>query len=148
MESGNLTHVGTQYVVMNFMLYSSSPQGRRLFEELLIGNPYDIDIKLDNNSKNRNAEIINSLLKTMGLRLVFNKKLKKKKYLYKRLLFRTIPKPKMDNISLQEESKQPDGKKLLYKRLLFRSIKDDLPRRKINVGDFVEQSSNKEDINE
>ena len=148
MESGNLTHVGTQYVVMNFMLYSSSPQGRRLFEELLIGNPYDIDIKLDNNSKNRNAEIINSLLKTMGLRLVFNKKLKKKKYLYKRLLFRTIPKPKMDNISLQEEPKQPDGKKLLYKRLLFRSIKDDLPRRKINVGDFVEQSSNKEDTNE
>lgn len=73
MESGDLAHMGMQYVVMNLMLYSSSPQGRRLFENLLIGDPYDIDIKLDKDSKNRNAEIINALLKTMGLRLVFQK---------------------------------------------------------------------------
>ena len=49
MESSDLAHLGMQYVVMNLMLYSSSPQARRLFEELLIGNPYDIDIKLEFN---------------------------------------------------------------------------------------------------
>lgn len=91
MESGNLSHIGMQYVVMNLMLYSNSPQARRLFENLLIGDPYDIDIKLDMDSKNRNAEIINAMLKTMGLQLVFNKKLKTKKFLVKNIMYRTIP---------------------------------------------------------
>lgn len=79
MESGDLAHLGMQYVVMNLMLYSSSPQARRLFEQLLVGDPYTIDIKLDSTSKNRNAEIINALFKTMGIKLVFNKIPKKKK---------------------------------------------------------------------
>ena len=87
MESGDLVHLGMQYVVMNLMLYSSSPQARRLFEELLIGNPYDINIQLDADSKNRNAEIINALLKTMGLRLVFKKTPKEKKFLYYNLMY-------------------------------------------------------------
>jgi hypothetical protein len=91
MESGDLAHLGMQYVVMNLMLYSSSPQARRLFEQLLIGDPYDIDIKLDTNSKNRNAEIINALLKTMGLKLVFRKIPKKKKQLVKKVMIRDVP---------------------------------------------------------
>lgn len=81
METGDLAHLGIQYVVMNLMLYASSPSARRLFEQLLIGDPYDIDIKLDEDSKNRNAEIINALLKTMGLSLVFKKIPKVKKIL-------------------------------------------------------------------
>lgn len=91
MESCDLCHIGMQYVVMNLMLYSNSPQARRLFEELLIGNPYDIDIRLDGDSKNRNAEIINALFKTMGVRLEFSKTLKKKKYLCNNILYKTIP---------------------------------------------------------
>ena len=91
MESGNLRHLSAQYVIMNLMLYSSSPQGRRLFENLLIGDPYNIDIKLDKTSKNRNAEIINALLKTMGLKLVFKKIPKQKKFLCKRIMIKRIP---------------------------------------------------------
>lgn len=82
MECGNLSHIGMEYVVMNLMMYSSSPQARRLFEELLTtDDPYNIDIKLDSNSKNRNAEIINALLKAVGLKLEFTKIPKEKEYL-------------------------------------------------------------------
>lgn len=91
MEAGDLSHISMQLVVMNFMLYSSSPQGRRLFEQLLIGDPYDIDIKLDRDSKNRNAEIINTLLLTMGLKLVFRKIPKKKKMMVYRTMCKSIP---------------------------------------------------------
>lgn len=91
MESGDLAHLGMQYVVMNLMLYSSSPQARRLFENLLIGDPYNIDIKLDKDSKNRNAEIINALFKTMGLKLVFKKVPKVKKLLAGNVMVKDVP---------------------------------------------------------
>jgi len=73
------------------MLYSSSPQARRLFEQLLIGDPYNIDIKLDKNSKNRNAEIINALLKTMGLEIIFKKIPKVKKHMVGLVMCKTVP---------------------------------------------------------
>lgn len=41
-------------------------------------DPYHVDIVLNSDSKNRNVEILNAYLKTMGLRLTF-KKIKKKK---------------------------------------------------------------------
>ena len=91
MESGDLGHMGVQYVVMGLMLYASSPQARKLFEELLIGNPYDINIQLDKDSKNRNAEIINALIKTMGNELVFKKVPKVKKQLCKRVMCKVVP---------------------------------------------------------
>lgn len=78
MESGNLSHVGIEEVVINLMIHSASPHGRRLAEELLTGDPFNIDIKLDMDSKNRNVEILNAYLKTMGLRLVFEKVYKEK----------------------------------------------------------------------
>jgi DNA-directed RNA polymerase beta subunit len=90
MESGNMAHLGMQYVVMNLMLYSSSPQGRRLFEKLLTGDPYNIDIKLDRDSKNRNAEIINTIFKTMGLKLTFKKVPKKIKRLVSNIMCTTV----------------------------------------------------------
>lgn len=93
MESGDLAHLSMQFVIANLMLYSSSPQGRRLFEQLLVGDPYNIDIKLDKDerTKNRNAEIINTLFKTMGLKLVFNKTPKIKKYLIGNLMIKNQP---------------------------------------------------------
>ena len=90
MESGNMGHIGMQYVVMNLMLYSSSPQGRRLFEQLLTGDPYNIDIKLDKDSKNRNAEIISTIFKAMGLGLRFRKVLKKTKRLCTNVMAKTV----------------------------------------------------------
>ncbi len=91
MESGDEAHLGMQFVIMNLMLYSSSPQARRLFEQLLIGDPYNIDIKLDKNSKNRNAEIINALLKTMGLEIIFKKIPKVKKHMVGLVMCKTVP---------------------------------------------------------
>lgn len=91
METGNLSHLGMQYVIMNLMLYSSSPQGRRLFEQLLTGNPYNIDIKLDKDSNNRNAEIINTIFKAMGVKLVFKKVPKNKKVMFRRVMLKDIP---------------------------------------------------------
>lgn len=78
MELGNLCHAGPDLISQVLMLYSSSPLARRLCEQLQTGDPFNIDIKLDMNSKNRNAEILNVYLKTKGLRLVFKKRLKTK----------------------------------------------------------------------
>lgn len=91
MESGDMMHLGVQYVVMNLMLYSSSPQARRLTEQLLTGDPYNIDIRLDQNSKNRNAEIINALMETMGLQLVFKRIPKQKKEMCLNVMAKVVP---------------------------------------------------------
>lgn len=79
MESGDLAHLGVENVIINLMLHSTSPHGRRLAEELLTGEPFDIDIKLDDMSKNRSVEILNAYFLTMGLELDFKKIPKKKK---------------------------------------------------------------------
>lgn len=79
MESGDLGHIGMENVVSILMIHSVSPQARRLVEQMLTDDPYDIDIKLDDNSVNRTAQIANVYLKTMGYRLKFLKKLKKPK---------------------------------------------------------------------
>lgn len=80
MESGDFDHMGTEYVVINLLLHSLSPHGRRLVEQIATGDPYDVDVKLDSKAKNRSAEILNTRLKTMGYRLVFSKTKKAKKY--------------------------------------------------------------------
>jgi hypothetical protein len=58
------------------MLHSTSPQGRRLTEQMYTCDPFHIDIKLNSDSKNRSAEIANVYLKTIGRRLVFIKRKK------------------------------------------------------------------------
>lgn len=78
METGNLIHLGAELVVQMLMLYSTSPHARRLTSEMLTGDAFNIDVKLDDNSTNRNVEILNVYLKTMGLKLTFKKNLKKK----------------------------------------------------------------------
>lgn len=79
METGDLAHLGMENVIINLMLHSASPHGRRLTEELLTGDPFEIDVKLDDMSKNRSVEILNAYLLTMGLELEFKKIPKKKK---------------------------------------------------------------------
>lgn len=80
MESGDLDHMGSEFVVLNLMLHSSSPHGRRLVEQIAVDDPYNVDVKLDSRAKSRAAEKLNARLKTMGYRLVFKKKRKIKKY--------------------------------------------------------------------
>ena len=80
METGNLIHLGAELVVQMLMLYSTSPHARRLTAEMLTGDAFNIDVKLDMESRNRNVEILNVYLKTMGLKLEFKKIPKKKEH--------------------------------------------------------------------
>lgn len=78
METNNMNHIGADAVIANMMIHSLSPQGRRLVEQMYTGDPFSIDIKLDSNSKNRSAEIAATYLKTIGRRLKFIKRRKKR----------------------------------------------------------------------
>lgn len=84
MESGDLSHMGVENVITGLMLYSASPWGRRLTEELITGDPFDVDVKLDDRSRNRSVEILNAYLTTIGLKLDFEKVPKTKKKIWKR----------------------------------------------------------------
>ena len=68
-----MLHLGSESVIQNLMIHSVSPQARKLVEQMYTCNPYEIDIRLDANSKNRVAEVVNTYLKPIGLRLVFSK---------------------------------------------------------------------------
>ena len=68
-----------EYVVSNLIIHSVSPHGRRKCEEMLTGNPFAINIMMDDECKNRNAEIVNTYLKVKGMRLKFTKSPKAKK---------------------------------------------------------------------
>lgn len=78
MESDQFVHMGIEYVITNLMLHSLSPRGRKQVEQMYTGDPFNIDVKLDTESTNVEVEIMNAYLKTMGLRIVFFKKPKKK----------------------------------------------------------------------
>ena len=77
MEIGNFVHMGADLVSQILMIYSSSPLARQLCAQLETGDPFNVDVKLDMDSKNRNAEILNVYLKTKGLKITFKKHLKK-----------------------------------------------------------------------
>ena len=80
MESGDLDHMGSEFVVLSLMLHSSSPHGRRLVEQIAVGDPYNVDVRLDSRARSRAAEKLNARLKTMGYKLVFKKTKKIKRY--------------------------------------------------------------------
>lgn len=88
MEIGNVGNIGADIVIVMLMIYSLSPDSRIISgEQQLTGDPYNIDIKLDRESTNIKVEIINTKLKTIGLRLVFKKIPKKHKVGFSRLGF-------------------------------------------------------------
>ena len=90
METNDLMHSGVENVIINLMLHSSSPSGRRLCEALLVDNPFDIDIRLDNKCANRSVEILNCYLTTMGLRLKFTRVPKQIKQVYLRKVYTPV----------------------------------------------------------
>ena len=73
MEMSDLLHLNVDNVITTLMIYSASPIGRRLTEEMLTGDPFNVDVKLNAEARNRNVEILNAYLKTQGLRLVFER---------------------------------------------------------------------------
>ena len=78
METNNMVHADPDIIIANMMIHSLSPQGRRLVEQMYTGDPFNIDIKLDSDSKNRSAEIANTYLKTIGRRILFIKRRKQR----------------------------------------------------------------------
>ena len=91
MEFEDLVHMNVEIVIQVLMMLSSSPSARRLNQQLLVGDPFDIDVKLDTDSKSRSVEIVNAYLKTMGLRLVFSKIRKNKNLGAKKVVAVKIP---------------------------------------------------------
>ena len=78
MEINSFNHIGPEKVIEVLLIHSVSPHARHLVEQFSTGDPYAMDIKLDHESTNRSAEIVQTYLKTIGLRLVFKKVAKKK----------------------------------------------------------------------
>lgn len=77
MEMGDLGHIGFEHVITMLMIHSVSPHARRLVEQIFTDDPYMVDIRLDENSSNRSAEILNAYLKAIGFKLIFEKRKKK-----------------------------------------------------------------------
>lgn len=96
MEMGDMTHMGTELVVQVLMLYSSSPEARMLCESAMTGNPYKVDIKLEDTSTNIAAQILGTYLKTIGLALKFYKIPKQKFTPFVKNPFKFVPIPGKD----------------------------------------------------
>ena len=124
MEINNFNHIGSEAVIQNLMIHSVSPQGRKLVEKMYTCNPYDIDIKLDDESTNRVAEIVNTYLKAIGLRLVFAKV---PKYRYKSVItpFKSKNNPVIQPFIVAPEEVEDKVKYLEeYEKFRDKKIKD------------------------
>lgn len=97
METEDERHMGTEVVVHNMMVHSTSPQARRLAESFIEGDPYTVDIKLDGTCKSRSAEKAKVYLKAMGYAIKIYRVPKKKKRLFEVATPVTLPgeKPKL-----------------------------------------------------
>lgn len=85
MEAGNLGHMGFEHVITMLMIHSVSPHARRLVAEMFTGDPYMVNIELDDQSSNRSVEILNTYLKAIGYKLEF---IKRRKKLVKPIMFK------------------------------------------------------------
>lgn len=157
MESGNLAHIGIEKVIINLMLNSLSPHGRRLAETLWVDNPFDINIKIDDEAKNRGVEVFNTYLMVMGLGLRFIKKPKKKQnLLYRPLLYKQTntysdtlrpllykphekENPDLERYLNEIEEKAKSLKPLLYRDLLYK-IEDTIQGGKKNKNENISDS--------
>ena len=78
MESGDMSHLGVETFVTALLIYSLSPIARNELEELWTKDPFNINIELGPDCKNRSVEILNAYFKQIGLKLIFEKHEKKK----------------------------------------------------------------------
>lgn len=117
MESNDAIHLGIENTIIALMLHAASPHATELYEELLIGDPYNIDIKLDDKAKNRSVEILNAYLTTMGVELVFEKIPKQLQTVFLREAIRKIDIPKLETVihKVNPKEKMPEKH---FKRLL------------------------------
>ena len=141
MEIMTSAHLGMDAVVFMLMLNATSPSARRRAEEMLTNNTIEVEIKLGDDDSSRVVESLNAYLKTMGIRIVFEK-IPKLKRLFVRRLYHVKPKRKLfeviKNNALKYEPFKPikcsDG---VYRKPLFINLateegkkKQELPKLK------------------
>lgn len=79
MESSTImAHAGVENYYPEYMLSSSSPSARRSHGKLLTGDPFEFNVKLDENAISQSADVNAAYFKTLGIRLRFIKLLKHK----------------------------------------------------------------------
>lgn len=71
MENSIFMLMGAEIQIQNLMIYSTSPQARRNVKQML--KSYEFNVTLDEDGKSRSAEILNAIIKAMGLKLEFKK---------------------------------------------------------------------------
>ena len=76
MEFLDMMHSNAETLIETLMLLSASPQGRRMFETLLVGDPFQRNVRIPHDATSRQVEKVDVYLKEIGLRLDFIKKLK------------------------------------------------------------------------
>ena len=113
MEWEDLIHIkAVEQVITVLMLLSSSPGARKLNQQLLTGNPFNIDIKLDESSTSRSVEIAMAYLKTLGLKIQIEKVPKKVNRGYRivatRIPGRNIPKEAAIRIPFKDIDSEVD----------------------------------------
>ena len=113
METMASAHIGMDAVVFMLMLNATSPSARRRAEELLTNKTIDVDIKLGDNDSSRIVETLNAYLKTLGLRLTFEKIPKMKPMYLKQMYSKPLPRvmyEKHDWLPGEDPFLSPDGK--------------------------------------
>lgn len=126
MEIGDFSHMGIERAVEVLMLYAASPQARMLYEQAMTGNPYNVDIKLEDDSTNIGAEILATYLKTIGLRVVFNKIPKVKKIPIYKTPIKFVPVEgdfPYHPITIYNKEEYVDHEKILERAERFRKYK-------------------------
>lgn len=71
MENSIFMLMGAEIQVQNLMIYSTSPQARRDVKQML--DSYEFNVTLGEDGKSRSAEILNAIIKAMGLKFEFKK---------------------------------------------------------------------------
>ena len=69
MENSIFMLMGAEIQVQNLMIYSTSPQARRDAKQLL--ESYEFNVTLGEDGKSRSAEILNAIIKAMGIEFKF-----------------------------------------------------------------------------
>ena len=113
MESDDLSSVGMEYVISNLMMNSVSPIGRRLMKEALIGDPFVLDIQLNEDCANRNVEKLNAYQKAKGVALIFKRVRKKAVDLVKFRHEKRIKKDLVGKLEIDPEQYLEVSKRLL-----------------------------------
>lgn len=130
METMIFLHCSSETVVINAMLMSLSPRARRSVMDMLLGDPYHVDIHIDMDARNRSAEKVQAIMKAMGLRLKFKKIPIVEKPVFdvipQKRLFEIIPQKRLFDIIPQQRLFEPIPQKRLFEpmkqELLFKPL--------------------------